>query len=177
MEKKVLIIIPCYNEEMNILNTVRSIEPYHFDYIVVNDGSKDASEEILRRHGIAHLCLINNLGIGGAMQTGYQYARNKNYDVAVQFDGDGQHNADDIEKLIAPILDGNADMVIGSRFIEETGGFRSSRMRRIGIRILSRAMKKLSGVVIQDSTSGFRAVDKEIIEDFRTAIPTSIRNR
>lgn len=177
--KKVLIIIPAYNEEENILKTYNSIINYNkksnikYDCIVINDCSKDNTKKILEENNIPHIDLIHNLGIGGAVQTGYKYAYYHNYDIAVQFDGDGQHDVNYIKNIISPILDDKADMVIGSRFIDKSSkGFKSSAARRIGIRIISSFIKFASGKKIYDTTSGFRAVSKEIIYDFSLSYPS-----
>ena len=175
---KVLLIIPAYNEEKNILKTYNSIiennkkHKTNYDCIVINDGSKDNTKKILEENNIPHINLIHNLGIGGAVQTGYKYAHQNNYDIAVQFDGDGQHDVKYIEKLIEPILKDDADMVIGSRFIDKSlHGFKSSASRRIGIKIISTFIKFAAGKKIYDTTSGFRAVNKEIIYDFNLSYP------
>jgi glycosyltransferase len=177
--KKVLIIIPAYNEEENILKTYKSIEKYNnknkaqYDCIVINDGSTDKTKKILEDNNIPHINLIHNLGIGGAVQTGYKYAFYNNYDIAVQFDGDGQHDVNYVKNIIDPILDGKADMVIGSRFIDKkSNGFKSSASRRIGIKIISNFIKFATGKKIYDTTSGFRAVSKEIIYDFSLSYPS-----
>ena len=120
---KILIIIPAYNEEENILNTYNSIKEYNkknktnYDVIVINDGSKDNTEEILQKNKINHIRLIQNLGIGGAVQTGYKYAYENGYDIAIQFDGDGQHDVNYVKNIIEPIINKQSNMVIGSRFI------------------------------------------------------------
>lgn len=177
--KKVLIIIPAYNEEENILKTYNSIVNHNkkssikYDCIVINDCSKDNTKKILEKNNIPHIDLIHNLGIGGAVQTGYKYAYYHNYDIAVQFDGDGQHDINYIKNIISPILDDKADMVIGSRFIDKNAkGFKSSAARRLGIRIISSFIKFASGKKIYDTTSGFRAVSKEIIYDFSLSYPS-----
>ena len=100
---KILVIIPCYNEEKNIVNTVNDLKKVKVDYIVINDGSTDNSLKILQENKIPHINMVNNVGIGGVMQTGYKYALKNNYDIAIQFDGDGQHDASYIEDLIKPI--------------------------------------------------------------------------
>lgn len=176
---KTLIIIPAYNEEKSILNTVNSIIEYNeknkekFDFIVINDGSKDKTEEILVSNKINHIKLINNLGIGGAIQTGYKYALNNNYDIAVQFDGDGQHDINYVKDIIKPIKDKKANMVIGSRYIDKSKeGFKSSLSRRMGIKIISFFIKLFTRKKVYDATSGFRAVDKEIIKIFSNNYPT-----
>ena len=168
---KVLIIVPCYNEEKNIEPTIEGIIEKGYDYVIIDDGSKDASLEIARKNNYQVIHLSNNLGIGGAMQTGYRYAARNGYDVAVQIDGDGQHNVEEVDKLIQPIRDGLCNMVIGSRFIDNKG-FQSSTMRRVGIRLLSWLMKLFSGQEILDMTSGFRAIDKSLIRRFSDRYPS-----
>ena len=179
MKKKILIIIPAYNEEKCILDTYNSINNYiksnknKIDIIVINDGSKDNTENILKENNINHIELIQNLGIGGAVQTGYKYANMHDYDIAVQMDGDGQHDINYINKLIEPIIKGDVNMTIGSRFIEANSkGFKSSATRRIGIKIISFFIKLFTGYKIYDPTSGFRAVDKKIIKIFTNKYPT-----
>lgn len=164
---KILVIIPAYNEAENIVNTVTTLTTTcpQVDYIIINDCSKDHTEQICREHGYQYISLPVNLGIGGGMQTGYRYAREKGYDVAIQFDGDGQHNAEYIDKLIEPIEKGEADLVIGSRFINKEG-FQTSFMRRLGINLLGGVLKLCGGVKITDATSGFRAASRELIEFF-----------
>ena len=174
---KVLLIIPAYNEEENILKTYMSIVEYNkknketYDVIVINDGSKDNTEKILCDNNIPHIELIHNLGIGGAVQTGYRYAYQMGYDVAVQFDGDGQHDVQYVKKIVKPIIDQQADMVIGSRFVEKIDTFKSSFSRRVGIKIISVFMKFVSGHRIIDTTSGFRACSRDIISEFSLSYP------
>lgn len=165
--KKILIIIPAYNEQENIENTIHDVEVHipEADYIVINDCSNDRTREILQETHATFLDLPFNLGIGGGVQTGYRYALEQGYDIAVQFDGDGQHNAAYIKDLIAPIENGQADVTIGSRFVKNEG-FQSSVMRRFGIRFLSGLIKLLCGVKVKDVTSGMRAVNREMIEKF-----------
>lgn len=164
---KILIIIPAYNEEENIVEVIDSIKQYcpNYDYIVINDCSTDNTKEILEKKKINYLDLPINLGIGGSVQTGYQYALENKYDIAIQFDGDGQHDAKYIEKLILPIQKGEADFVIGSRFIEKEG-FQSTVMRRLGIKFLSLLIQWICGTKVKDVTSGMRAVNRKIIEKF-----------
>lgn len=171
---KTLIIIPTYNEEKNIKNTYDNLKKYNkkIDILVINDCSKDKTEKILIKNNIPHITLINNLGIGGAVQTGYKYADKHNYDIAIQFDGDGQHNAKYIKDLIKPIKNDTADMVIGSRFIKENySDFKSTRIRRIGIKIISFFIKLVTKNKIYDTTSGFRAVNKKLIREFSKNYP------
>ena len=173
-KKKVLLIIPAYNEEENILNTCKNIEnsKIKVDYIVINDGSKDKTKEILENNKINRINLIHNLGIGGAVQTGYKYALEHDYDIAIQFDGDGQHDVKYIEKMIKPIIEEEADFVIGSRFIENLSTFKSTAARRMGINIISFFIKLFTKTKIYDTTSGFRAVNQKIIKEFASNYPT-----
>lgn len=174
---KIILIIPAYNEEENILETYISIKKYNkihkttYDVIVINDGSTDNTKNILINNKIPHINLIHNLGIGGAVQTGYKYAKRYGYDIAVQFDGDGQHNVEYVEDIILPIIENKANMVIGSRFIEEKSEFKSTQMRRLGINIISFFIKFFTGSKIYDTTSGFRASDKSIINLFAESYP------
>lgn len=175
---KVLLIIPSYNEEENVLNNYNNILEYNkknklkYDAIIINDGSKDKTEAICIKNGIPHITLVHNLGIGGAVQTGYKYALDKGYDIAVQFDGDGQHDVRYVKNIIDPIINGKANMVIGSRFIDQTSSeFKSSKSRRIGIKIISFFIKLVTGKKIYDTTSGFRAIDKKLIELFSKDYP------
>lgn len=131
---KVLLIIPAYNEEENIINTVNTIKQANsnLDYVVINDGSKDNTLKILKENNINHVNLIHNLGIGGAVQTGYKYARDNNYDIAIQFDGDGQHDVNYVDKICKPIIEEQADLCIGSRYLDDTTSeFKSTFMRRV----------------------------------------------
>ena len=176
---KVLLIIAAYNEEENILNTYNTIVNYNkknkanYDVIVINDGSKDKTEEILQKNKINHIKLIENLGIGGAVQTGYRYAYLNDYDIAIQYDGDGQHDVNYLKDLINPIVSKEANMVIGSRFINsKLDGFKSSKTRRVGIKIISNCIKLFTFKKVYDPTSGFRACDKELIEFFSKNYPT-----
>lgn len=176
--KKILLIIPAYNEEKNILNTYKKIIEYNkinktdYDVIVINDGSNDKTEKVCIKNNIPHISLICNLGIGGAVQTGYRYAYNNGYDIAVQFDGDGQHDIEYVKDVIAPIVIGQADMVIGSRFVDNTSSdFKSSKFRRIGIKLISFFIRLTTKRKIYDTTSGFRAVNKKLIEKFANKYP------
>ena len=144
MEEKILIIIPAYNEEESILNTYKTILEYNKSHtrqlstIVINDGSKDRTEKILQENKIPHIQLVHNLGIGGAVQTGYKYAYENDFDIAIQFDGDGQHDISFVDALVAPIENGNINMTIGSRFVEgSTSEFKSTKARQMGIIIIS----------------------------------------
>ncbi len=172
-DAKVLVIIPAYNEEESILGVIEDLKqnaPF-VDCLVVNDGSNDDTALILKEHCIPHIDLVRNLGIGGAVQTGYKYALQHGYDIAVQFDGDGQHSAAYIKDLIAPIQRREADLVVGSRFKGDESEFKSTAMRRLGIGILSVVLKLASTNKIEDVTSGFRAADRRAIELFAAYYP------
>ncbi|QSF30628.1 glycosyltransferase family 2 protein [Priestia megaterium] len=171
VKKRALIIIPAYNEEDNIKDTVSNVKYMNnFDYIVVNDGSKDKTQEILDSNNFNHLDLPINLGIGGAMQTGYKYALKNDYDYAIQLDADGQHNPKDLAKLIDEIDINHFDMVIGSRFIEKTD-YRGSLTRRVGIYYFYKLIHILTGKKVTDPTSGYRVVNKKIIKEFSNYYP------
>jgi glycosyltransferase involved in cell wall biosynthesis len=159
----VLIVIPAYNEAESIVRIVDDIVQAGYDYIVINDGSTDETLSICRARGFNVVSLEENLGIGGAVQTGHRYAFEHGYDVDIQFDGDGQHDVGSIPTLLAGIEQG-ANLVVGSRFVGQNDGFRSSLIRRLGIRWLSFLIKLIVGERIRDVTSGFRACDKKAIE-------------
>ena len=164
---KILVIIPAYNEEKNIINVVHNIKEHcpNVDYVIINDCSKDNTKKVIEENGFNYIYLPVNMGIGGGVQTGYKYAVDNDYDIAIQIDGDGQHDPKYINKLIQPIIDGEANMTIGSRFIEKEG-FQTSFMRRVGINFLKVLIRICCGVVITDATSGFRASDKELTKRF-----------
>lgn len=175
---RVLLIIPAYNEEENILKIYKIINEYNqnkeqkLDYIVINDGSNDKTLKILRENKINHINLINNLGIGGAVQTGYKYANENKYDIAIQFDGDGQHDINYVENICNPIINGQADMCIGTRYLDKSSSsFKSTFMRRFGSNIISTFIRIFSSKKITDPTSGFRAVNKKVIEEFAKEYP------
>lgn len=173
---KVLMIIPAYNEELNIKNTVSKIIKYNskyqnkIDYVIINDGSTDSTKEICIKNNYNVINLIHNLGIGGAVQTGYKYALANDYDIAIQFDGDGQHDENYIDDLINEIEKGN-DFVIGSRFVSSLSKFKSTGTRRIGIKILSFLIRICTGEKIYDPTSGFRAANRKVIKLFADHYP------
>ena len=157
---KILVIIPCYNEAENIAGVVHRLRKAcpEADYVVVNDCSTDQSVQVLKAEGCNYLDLPVNLGIGGGVQCGYLYAVRHGYDVAVQMDGDGQHDPAYLMEVVQPVLDGVYDMCIGSRFIKKEG-FQTSFMRRVGIRWLSGMIRLLCGKRVLDVTSGFRATN------------------
>lgn len=172
MYKKVLIIVPAYNEEEAIKKTVENIKKHNedCDVIVINDGSIDNTLKEAQKTNAIVIDLPSNLGIGGAVQTGYRYALKNGYDIAIQVDGDGQHNPIYISEMVKLISEENYDMVIGSRFINKTG-YKQTFFRMLGINILSLIIKLLTGKKIYDTTSGFRAVNKKIIKYFANNYP------
>ncbi len=169
---KSLVIIPAYNEEKSIERTVLDIKENakSFDYIIVNDCSKDHTLDICKEKGLNVLNLPINLGIGGAVQTGYLYAFQNGYDYAVQFDGDGQHDAKYLEEMRDYMENNNVDMLVGSRFIQKEG-FQSSGLRRFGIRYFSALIKLLTRVRITDPTSGMRMANRSVMEIYSHCYP------
>jgi len=168
---KTLVIIPAYQEARNLPRLFEELGevPLDFDVVVINDCSTDDTEEVCHRYGIPVVSLPVNLGIGGAVQTGYKYALRNGYDIAVQMDGDGQHDPKFLKLVLSRIHQGY-DMCIGSRFIENKG-FQSSLTRRAGIKYFSRLIKLLTGQYISDPTSGFRACNRELIRLFANSYP------
>ena len=175
MKKKseLLIIIPAYNESGNIEKTIHMIEEHtpEFDYVIINDCSTDHTLEICQKNQFNVVDLPVNLGIGGAVQTGYLYAKQNGYSYAVQVDGDGQHNPEYIRQMLESIKQDKVDMVIGSRFIENEG-FQSSFARRIGITFFEKLIKLLTGKKITDPTSGLRLVNRKVIDIFARQYPS-----
>ena len=169
---KKIVIIPAYNESESIKQTVEEIKRKapEFDYVVVNDCSTDKTKEICENNGFNVINLPINLGIGGAVQTGYRYGYNKGYDVAVQVDGDGQHNPEFLVKMADYLERKKVDMVIGSRFIEKQG-FQSSGTRRIGIKYFTFLIQLLTGKKITDPTSGLRIVNRDVMKIFAYDYP------
>lgn len=168
---KALVIIPAYNEEGAIVETINNLKKSceNVDYVIINDCSKDRTLEICRKNKFNVINLPVNLGIVGAVQTGYKYAYENGYDVAIQMDADGQHNPKYIPQLITKIEEGN-DFVIGSRFLEKEG-FQSTFIRRMGINLYSWIIKVFTKKEIKDTTSGYRAAGKKIIKMFAQNYP------
>jgi glycosyltransferase involved in cell wall biosynthesis len=164
---KVCVIIPAFNEEKSIYPVIRAILQLHPDFsvLVVDDGSSDRTAQAAKSAGAHVITLPQNLGIGGAVQTGYRYAAAKGFDVAVQVDADGQHKPEELDKILEPIRQGVADMVIGSRFVDKTS-YRQTAGRRTGIYILSVLVTLFTRQHLKDVTSGFRAANRRIIEMF-----------
>lgn len=169
---KKLIIIPAYNEAENIEKTIDAItkKAKDFDYIIINDCSSDETLKICEEKGYNVVSLPINLGIGGAVQTGYKYALQNGYDVAVQVDGDGQHDPAFLRMMVDYMVEKKCDMVIGSRFINKEG-FQSSGTRRLGIKYFTILIKLLTGAKITDPTSGLRMINREVIKVFAVDYP------
>jgi glycosyltransferase involved in cell wall biosynthesis len=169
---KILIIVPAYNEEASLPGVIQDLRAHipAADVLVVNDGSRDATMRVARKLGVMVLDLPFNLGIGGAMQAGYLYAERNGYDIAVQFDGDGQHLAGEINRLLEPIVANRAELVVGSRFLNP-GGYKAPVFRKLGIGIFSFVLSRILGMTVTDSTSGFRAANRRVIEFFAHTYP------
>lgn len=169
---KILLIIPAYNEAQNIDYVIQNIIHNYpqYDYVIVNDGSTDNTYDICKQRGYNVLNLSVNLGIGGAVQAGYLYAKRNHYDIAVQIDGDGQHDVAYVKDVIEPILQGRADVVVGSRFVKKEG-FQTTSSRRMGISLLSLFIKICTGKKIYDVTSGFRAANSRFIDVYGMDYP------
>jgi glycosyltransferase involved in cell wall biosynthesis len=169
---RIAVIMPALNEGgqiASVIAEIRELDP-EIDVIVVDDGSSDHTATEARRAGAEVIRLPYNVGIGGAVQTGYQYALEHGFDLAVQVDGDGQHDPREIPQVVAPILEGVADLVVGTRFVKG-GGYRGTRLRRIGIRIFAGIVSLMVGQRVSDTTSGFRAVNRKAIRLFATDYP------
>jgi glycosyltransferase involved in cell wall biosynthesis len=170
---RLVAVVPAWNEAGaigGVLDEIRAFDP-RIDVVVVDDASTDDTVDVARAHGAKVLALPFNVGIGGAVQTGFRYARDEGYEVAVRLDGDGQHAAEELGKLLAPIRAGEAQLVIGSRFVDPDGTYRPPFARRMGIRVFSRLVSLLGGQKVTDTTSGFSALDRAAIELFATEYP------
>lgn len=169
---RTLIIIPAYNEAGNISRVIHELQSVcpSFDLLVINDNSSDTTLAEAQATGANVISLPYNLGIGGAVQTGFQYAYNHGYAFAVQVDGDGQHDPRHIQDILRPLSTGEYNLCIGSRFLD-TKGFQSSFLRRLGIRFFSLLISNLSGQHTSDPTSGFRGGDQKVIALFASGYP------
>jgi len=173
MKRAVVAIVPAFNEAEvigRVVDEIRSVDP-RIEVVVVDDASSDDTAGVARAHGATVLRLPFNVGIGGAVQTGFRYALEQGYDLAVRLDGDGQHDAGEIPRLLEPVERGEADLVIGSRFVEANGSYRPPFARRLGIRVFARLVSLLGGQRVTDTTSGFVALDRIGIELFARDYP------
>lgn len=161
---KVLIIVPAYNEELNIEKTIKDLtDNTNYDYLIINDCSKDNTKEVCEKNGFNVLSLPINYGLTSGIQVGMKYAYQNEYDIVIQFDGDGQHKAEYLKKLVKEIEEKNCNIAIGSRFVTQK---KPKNMRMFGSILLTGAIKITTGKTIKDPTSGMRAYDKKIIEEF-----------
>lgn len=170
--EKILVIIPAYNEEGSLIKVVEGVRfnlP-ETTILVVNDGSTDLTSDKARTSGAIVLDLPFNLGIGGAMQAGYKYANEEGYDIAIQVDGDGQHDPQEIPKLLHTLEERKVDIAMGSRFIGDSA-YKGTMMRKVGISILSKVISMVVGQKITDPTSGFRAANRKAIQLFALDYP------
>jgi glycosyltransferase involved in cell wall biosynthesis len=165
-------IVPAYNEERNIGSVVAELRTFDegLDVVVISDGSVDRTAAAAREAGARVLRLPFNLGIGGAVQTGFKFAWERGYDIAVRCDGDGQHLPSELPKVIAPVVAGEADIAVGSRFAGGEG-YRSSATRRIGIRLLAAVVSAIARQRVTDTTSGFQALNRRALELFAADYP------
>jgi glycosyltransferase involved in cell wall biosynthesis len=170
---RVVAVVPAWNEAGAIGRVVDGIRGFDaaLDVVVVDDASADDTAAIAEAHGATVLRLPFNVGIGGAVQTGFKYALSAGYDIAVRLDGDGQHDPEELPKLLGPVERGEADLVIGSRFVDEGGSYRPPLARRMGIRVFARLVSLLGGQRVTDTTSGFIALDRVGIELFAREYP------
>ena len=166
-------IVPAFNEEQSVGRVIDELRSFDatLDIVVVDDGSFDGTSAVARARGAHVLRLPFNLGIGGAVQTGFRYAYEQGYEIAVRVDGDGQHDPSQLDVILAPVLAGDVDIAVGSRFAAEAGGYRSSRSRRIGIRLLAIVVSRIVGRRVTDTTSGFQALNAKAIELFAHDYP------
>jgi glycosyltransferase involved in cell wall biosynthesis len=166
-------IVPALNEELTIPRVIEELHAFDpgMDVVVVDDGSVDRTAAVAAANGARVLRLPFNLGIGGAVQTGFRYAFEHGYDIAVRVDGDGQHDPSQLSRVLEPVLRGDADIVVGSRFAGAADGYRSSRTRRVGIRLLAWVVSRIVGRRVTDTTSGFQALDREAIALFARDYP------
>ncbi len=165
-------IVPAYNEEQAIGRVVAELFEYDpsLDVVVVSDGSVDRTAETAEAAGALVLRLPFNLGIGGAVQTGFRYAWERGYDLAVRCDGDGQHVPSELPKVIGPVASGDADIAVGSRFVAGDG-YRPSASRRVGIRLLATIVSAIARQRVTDTTSGFQALNRRALELFAADYP------
>jgi len=169
----VLIVIPALNEQRTIGNVIEEIKSNGFNCVVVNDCSSDQTSQVARDAGATVLDLPFNLGVGGALRTGFRFACEHGFKAIVQVDADGQHSVNDIQKLIDAINLLDVDMVVGSRFLDPRTSMSVGMIRRLAMRFLARSATRATGVKITDSTSGFRLIQSPLLEVFSQMLPTN----
>ena len=165
-------IVPAYNEERNLARLLAELRALDagLEVVVISDGSTDRTAEVAAANGAHVVQLPFNLGIGGAVQTGFRFAWEGGYELAVRLDGDGQHDPAQLRAVVAPVAAGEVDLAIGSRFLA-TGGYRSSAARRVGIRVLARVVSWIAHQRLTDTTSGFQALNRRTIRLFAGDLP------
>lgn len=170
---KTLLIIPAYNEDESLPGLLEEVRQAGYDAVVVDDASSDATKQVAKAAGFPVLSLPVNLGIGGGVQTGFVYAMRNDYDIVVQVDGDGQHDPGQVPKIIGPIVAGEADCVIGSRYMPEAPdtGYKTPFARRMGMYFSTGILHLATGLRIHDTTSGFRALNRTAFSFFATEYP------
>ena len=171
---RVLAVVPAFNEQESLPALVSEIVTAGYDVVVVNDASTDNTEQVARKTGVPLISLTNNLGIGGAVQAGFLYAVRHGYDIVVQVDGDGQHDPMQIPVICAPIIAGEAECVVGSRYhpTKPDVNYRTPVFRRMGMRFSTGILKAATGLLITDTTSGFRALHRSAVAFFSQKYPS-----
>ena len=170
---RIVAVVPAYNESGavgRVVDEIRAVSP-EMEVVVVDDASTDETAAVAEARGATVLRLPFNVGIGGAVQTGFRYALEQGFERAVRLDGDGQHDASELQKLLEPLERGEADLVIGSRFVDDGASYRPPFARRLGIRAFARLVSLLGGQRVTDTTSGFIALDRAGIELFAREYP------
>lgn len=170
---KILVIVPAYNEEESLPSLLQEIQQMNYDVVVINDSSQDDTAKVALEMGVPVLSLAANLGIGGAVQTGFKYALNNGYDIVVQVDGDGQHDPSWIETVVAPVCNGEMDCVIGSRYVPGSldTEYKTPFARRAGMYFSTSVLYLATGLRINDTTSGFRALSRPAFTYFAKSYP------
>jgi len=171
---RVLVVVPAFNEQESLPALISEIVAAGYDIVVVDDASTDNTEQAARKNGVPVISLSNNLGIGGAVQSGFLFALRRDYDIVVQVDGDGQHDPRQISTIIGPIVAGEADCVVGSRYhpARPDTDYRTPILRRMGMRFSTAILWLVTGVRIYDTTSGFRALNRKAVAFFARRYPS-----
>jgi len=164
--ENVLVVVPAFNEALNIGQVLNSLKEHNCQILVVNDGSVDATASIARASQVAVLDLAINLGVGGALRAGFQYACRHGFEAVIQVDADGQHSVEHIDSLIVAANHSGADIVVGSRFIHASASMDVGGLRRLTMRVLARSASRATQTKITDSTSGFRLIRQPLLEKF-----------
>jgi glycosyltransferase involved in cell wall biosynthesis len=171
---RTIVVVPAYNESgaiAGVIDSIRSFDPT-LDVVVIDDGSRDATSSVAASRGAAVVTLPFNLGIGGAVQTGFKYALERGYELAVRLDGDGQHDPAELAKLLKPVEQGEADIAIGTRFSSSSGDYRPPFTRRIGITWFAKLVSLMTRQRVTDTTSGFQALNRKGIALFARDYPS-----